>query len=89
MKSVTAREIMNPSVFTVSADWTIHELAQFLISRAITGAPVIDESGEFVGVVSLTDVARYESLVEKTILAERPHDYYLTGWEEKLNADDL
>src|SRR5262249_8796373 len=40
---------------------TLQELSAFLAENNITGAPVIDGAGHFVGVVSATDVAETES----------------------------
>lgn len=89
MKQLTAKEVMNPHVLSVPADWTIEELGQFLIDKAITGAPVIDENGKFIGVVSLTDIVRQESLTKLRMHADEPHDYYLHGWENRLSPEDL
>lgn len=89
MKQLTAKDVMNPHVLSVPADWTIEELGQFLIDKAITGAPVIDESGKFIGVVSLTDIVRQGSMTELRMRADEPHDYYLHGWENRLSPEDL
>jgi CBS domain-containing protein len=89
MTNLTAKDVMNPHVLSVPAHWTIEELGQFLIDKAITGAPVTDESGKFIGVVSLTDIVRQGSLFEQRLRADEPHDYYLHGWENRLSADDL
>jgi predicted transcriptional regulator len=89
MKPITAKDVMNPHVISVPADWTIEELSQFLIDKAITGAPVVDENGKMVGVVSLTDIVRHDSLAEMEVRADEPHDYYLHGWEDRLSPEDL
>lgn len=89
MRQLTAKEVMNPHVVAVPADWTIEELAQFLIDKAISGAPVKDESGKLIGVVSLTDIVRHDSLAEMDLRADAPADYYLHGWENKLAPEDL
>jgi predicted transcriptional regulator len=89
MKYLTAKDVMNPHIISVPADWTIEELAQFLIDKAITGAPVVSESGKLVGVVSLTDIVRHDSLAEMELRANEPHDYYLHGWEDRLTPEDL
>jgi len=49
MKNMTAKDIMNTEVLTVPIDWTVRELAQFFIDKAITGAPVTDDDGKLVG----------------------------------------
>jgi CBS domain-containing protein len=48
---------MNPRVLTVRAGMTVRELAHFLMENEISGAPVVDEDGKLVGVVSVTDVS--------------------------------
>ncbi len=103
MKQLTAKDVMNPHVLSVPAEWTIEELGQFLIDKAITGAPVTDEHGTFIGVVSLTDIVRQESMTELQMRADDsaprpkankeaergPHDYYLHGWENRLSPEDI
>jgi CBS domain-containing protein len=89
MENSTAKDVMNPHIISVPADWTIEELAQFLIDKAITGAPVKDEDGRLIGVVSLTDIVRHDSLTEIELRADEPHDYYMHGWEDRLTPEDL
>lgn len=89
MKRLTAKDVMNPNVLSVPDDWTIEELAQFLIDKAITGAPVADESGKLIGVVSLTDIVQHDSLAEMRVRANEPHDYYLHGWEDRLSPEEI
>ena len=43
---LTAAHLMNPDLLTVHEDMTVHELAVFLVDHEISGAPVVDESGE-------------------------------------------
>lgn len=89
MKQLTAKDVMNSHVLSVPADWTVEELGQFLIDKAITGAPVIDDTGRFIGVVSLTDIVRQESMNELPFRANEPHDYYLHGGENRLAPEDI
>lgn len=89
MKYLTAKDVMNPQVISVPAEWTIEELAQFLVDKAITGAPVKNEAGKLIGVVSLTDIVRHDSLAEMELRADEPHDYYMHGWEDRLTPEDL
>lgn len=53
----TAKDVMNLDVLVVQADTRAGEAAGFLTENQITGAPVVDEEGHLVGVVSLTDLA--------------------------------
>jgi CBS domain-containing protein len=56
MRLITAADVMNPRVLTVREDMTVRELAHFLVDHEISGAPVVDEDGKLVGVVSVTDI---------------------------------
>ena len=53
-----AKDIMRKQVITVGGWLTLPELAKILEEHAITGAPVVDESGLVLGVVSQTDLLR-------------------------------
>lgn len=56
--SKKASEVMTRGVQCAGADWTVEELGRFLASHSISGAPVIDEQGHVLGVVSATDIIR-------------------------------
>jgi CBS domain-containing protein len=51
-----AAEIMTREVLTVGPDTSVGEIATLLLDNAITGVPVIDDSGHVVGVVSESDL---------------------------------
>ena len=57
LTSATAKDIMKSEILSVRDDLAVPELVAFLDENQITGAPVVDGSGEFVGVVSVTDIA--------------------------------
>ena len=61
MRPITAGDLMNPEILTVDADLNVRELASFLVENEISGAPVRDEEGRIVGVVSLFDIAAVTS----------------------------
>lgn len=65
MRPITAGDLMNPEILTVDADMTVRELAAFLVENEISGAPVQDDEGRIVGVVSLVDVAAVHSESEE------------------------
>ena len=58
MRPITAADLMNPDVLTVPDDMSVRDLARFLVDNDITGAPVEDDAGRLVGVVSVFDIAR-------------------------------
>lgn len=80
MSEVKARDIMTPEVISVHDDWTLSELAAAFTDHMITGAPVIDDTGKLVGVVSTTDLARQGNV--RSVRETVPHDYYLRGWDQ-------
>ncbi|WP_241215202.1 CBS domain-containing protein [Thermobaculum terrenum] len=47
---------MTTPVVTVTADMSIRDLAKILTEKGISGAPVVDDSGRVVGIVSEADV---------------------------------
>lgn len=55
---LTAGNVMNRSVIAVRDNLTVQELAVVLTENEITGAPVTDQRGKLVGVVSVTDIAQ-------------------------------
>jgi CBS domain-containing protein len=88
MKTLTAKDVMNPEVLTVRVDLTVRELAAFLTENQISGAPVVDLDGRLVGVVSVTDVA--ENDAERPDLAgDRSIPEDVRGWENRMDAEDV
>ena len=55
----TAAELMTPDPKSLRRDATVAEAAAFLVTRGFSAAPVIDEAGRPVGVVSRTDLIHY------------------------------
>jgi CBS domain-containing protein len=53
-----AKDIMHKKVVTVESWLTVPELSKVFEEKAISGAPVVDEVGAILGVVSQTDLVR-------------------------------
>lgn len=53
---LTARDIMTTDVVTVTPQTGVRELAELLLERHISGAPVMDEAGKVLGVVTESDL---------------------------------
>ena len=87
MRTLTAGDVMNGEVKTVRADLTASELAAFLAENQISGAPVVDQDGRMVGVVSLMDLAENEATRRVTRDAEP--EFYLHGWEDKMDPGEV
>ncbi len=87
--TLTAKDVMNENVLYVREDMTVRELATFLAENEITGAPVLNAAGKMTGVVSVTDIAESEAEDERASTDRANADYYVRGWEDKMNAEDL
>jgi CBS domain-containing protein len=63
-----AKQIMTRDVITVNPRLPVKTLAQLLIKNQISGAPVADEKGKIVGVVSEADILAKKGKVVKAIM---------------------
>lgn len=87
MFSELARDVMTPKVETVGDDWSLEQLARFLIDHSISGAPVTTREGKLVGVVSFTDLARAQS--EREAPPPEQHDFFARSFEASISPDDV
>ena len=55
---LTARDIMAKSLITLSPEMTVFKAIRVLVGRGISGAPVVDETGAMIGVLSELDCLR-------------------------------
>lgn len=55
-----AGDIMSRNVICVLKDADLRDLGKLFLARGITGAPVIDRSGDLCGVISQTDLLHYQ-----------------------------
>jgi CBS domain-containing protein len=86
--TLTAGDVMTTDVIPVPADMPLEDLAGFLTSQGISGAPVTNEDGELIGVVSLTDIARYDGLpAERRGQSNGRHDVYQHFRLETLESE--
>ena len=73
-----ARDVMAFPVITVKLGSSIEEVAKAFVQRRISGAPVVDESGKLVGIVSEGDL-----MFRSEIGTERPHPYWYLEYAGK------
>jgi predicted transcriptional regulator len=62
----TVADLMSSNVLCVYEGWTIQRLAEFFLKNEISGAPVIASDHELVGVVSVSDIFRFENADDDT-----------------------
>ncbi len=88
MYDYKAKDIMTKDVICVKPDMRINELNKAFIKDGITGAPVVDENGDLIGVVSKSDIVNYD--LKKGMHATSMSDYYSsTGLEPQQMTDDF
>lgn len=60
LRAGTAEEVMSANPWSIREDASVHEAVVFLTDRRISAAPVINEAGRPVGVISEADILRYD-----------------------------
>jgi len=53
---ITAKDIMTREVVTISPDTEIAQVAKLLLTKRINGVPVVNDSGELVGILCQSDI---------------------------------
>jgi predicted transcriptional regulator len=88
--SPLVRDVMKRGVITVAPDMSVTELANLLTTRMISGAPVIDPTGEVVGVVSLADIAAHSARGHGGMAHDhrKRSDYYTNVWFEEDESSE-
>ena len=89
MSDITARDLMNPEILTVRDSMSVRELARYLIDKQISGAPVVGEDGNLVGVVSVTDIAAAASDDVGISSDRRNPDFYLRDLEQAYSEEEV
>ena len=69
LQARTAADLMTPNPQSLRLGATVAEAAAFLSTRGFSAAPVIDESGRPVGVVSRTDLLHRHGQKAVSLLA--------------------
>ena len=77
-----AKDIMSSQVITVTENMDLREVARILVEERITGAPVVDELGTLVGVISQSDLVEYDLSVERELTVEAP--FYRRPFDDAL-----
>lgn len=83
MIRILAKDIMTEEVMVARADWSLQRLAEFFVEKSISGAPVTNENGKLMGVVSSTDIVSSNTLPENDPRSYGPHEYYLQNLERR------
>ena len=81
-----AKDIMTGDVIIVKPNTTVEDFARILMKHQISGAPVVDDNGNLMGIVTENDLIRKESRLHiPTIL--RLFDAFITIGTSKLEVE--
>ena len=58
ISKIKVKEIMTKTPITIPNDYTAEEAAVVLLKHNISGAPVVDENGQIVGIITQNDIFR-------------------------------
>src|SRR5262245_59700407 len=85
----TVADLMTPNPLSLREDVTLKEAIAFLVDRNISGAPVIDEAGRPVGVLTQSDVLIHDrEEVEHVAPPEAEHGRPLPrSWWEQFQVE--
>lgn len=72
----TAQELMRKDVFCLTPEMSLREAANFLTQHKISGAPVIDQNKNLIGVISQADILKKSGEID---LKEVVKDGYYLG----------
>jgi len=89
ISDLSIRDVMSSEVLTVYEGWSIKRLAGFFVKHGISGAPVIAADDELVGVVTQSDVVRFESKEPSEEQLERMVRFYCGPYGGSLTKQDL
>ena len=89
VRQITVSDVMQRDVLAAEGDWSLEELADFLVDNGISGAPVIAANEKLVGVVSLTDIVRQNRLQDHSTDREDTHDVYLFDLDRRMGREEL
>lgn len=70
MAGSTAEGIMTDSVVSVSPDSPLISVLELFVQEDIHGAPVVDETGEAIGVITTKDILRLQSEEHGSVATE-------------------
>ena len=87
--TLKARDLMKTDLRTVPENLPVRLLAEHLREWEISGVPVTSSNGTPAGVVSLTDIASIGTDHGATIPDRTNPEYFLRGWAERLNPEDV
>lgn len=88
MEQLKARDIMTKEVVWIPENTSVSEAIKLFVDEMISGAPVVDEEGGLVGVVSLRDFARNTVITSQTSDDQRQSAFFYETWELPITQSE-
>lgn len=89
LRSLQVADVMNRNPVQVSANQTMTEAAEMLTQHGVTSAPVMDEQGRCVGIVSAADFLRRESRNDEHSMTLDTHDLVSPPGDQPLHISPV
>lgn len=89
MPGLTAQDLMSPSAMMVPQEMRLFELAGLFRSKRISGAPVVDDDGRLIGVITITDLLKYLENIRSGLLHHRNFFDELGEQRFKVRVKDI
>lgn len=82
------KDIMTTDVITISPEASLKDVGDILKSKRVSGLPVVDENGNIVGIITLTDMLRVlDQIYHWKEIERRVKDLKLSEMFEKEKLD--
>jgi IMP dehydrogenase len=85
----SAGELIIRDVVTASPDETVRDVDQRMEGSGVSGAPVVDEDGQVLGIISATDIRPYLEVGERDAVREAMTDEVVTATEDVTAREAL
>jgi len=84
-----ADELIIRDVVTASPEQTVREVDEMMSRRGVSGAPVVSDDGEVLGIISATDIRPYLEVGEEDRVEEAMTDEVVTATEDVTAREAL
>jgi CBS domain-containing protein len=86
--ALTAGDLMTTPLMTIPQDTSLREAARMLSGFHVSGAPVVDDEGRCIGVLSSSDFVTYLSMEGEATGAESEVTCFIAPWGEMINIEE-
>jgi predicted transcriptional regulator len=89
ISAIPLHQLMSKQVLTVYEGWSIKRLASFFVKHHVSGAPVIASDETLVGVVTQSDLVRFQSQPPSDFEMEKVVQFYYGPNSQGLTDADI